>query len=76
MSKYKVIVDRDTCIGCGLAPATCSEVFVMVGGKNAVAEKYRKEDLGVGVIPEEVYECAKNAAESCPVDAIKIEKIE
>lgn len=81
MGKYKVVVDRATCLGCGAAVAACGEVFVLGpdNGKNRVVDKYAVEtngDISVGVIPEELYECAKNSAEVCPVGAIKIEPVE
>lgn len=81
MAKYRVIVDRETCIACGAAPAACPEVFEMGfdNGKNRVVDKYSVETsdkISIGIIPEELYECAKAAVDICPVAAIKIEKIE
>ena len=79
--KYRVMVDRNACIACGAAPAACPEVFELGSdnGKNRVIEKYSvKTDtsVSIGEIPEELYECARNGADVCPVGAIKIEKIE
>ncbi|MCI4436588.1 MAG: ferredoxin, partial [Ignisphaera sp.] len=34
------------------------------------------ENLSIGEIPEELYNCAKAGADVCPANAIKIEKIE
>ncbi|MEO3993107.1 MAG: ferredoxin [Desulfurococcaceae archaeon TW002] len=81
MTKYKVVVDRVSCISCGAAPAICPEVFVLGGdnGKNRIVEKYSVEtnkDISIGVVPEELYECTKTGAEVCPVGAIKLEKVE
>jgi ferredoxin len=78
--KYKVIVDRQTCIACGVAPSLCPEVFVLGEdtGRNRVTQKYATEtteDISAGVIPEELYECVKQAADACPVGAIKIEEL-
>ncbi len=73
----RVIVDRETCIACGVAPTLCSEVFVLEG-KNRIVDKYSKElsdSLSVGEVPDELKECVENAAMSCPVEAIKIEEI-
>lgn len=80
MGRYRVIVDRATCLGCGAAVAACSEVFVLGSdnGKNRVVDKYAVEtsgDISVGIIPEELYECAKTSAEVCPVGAIRIEAV-
>jgi len=81
MAKYRVVVDRSKCVACGAASAACPEVFELGNdnGKNRVIAKYSVEltpELSVGEIPEELYECARVGAEACPVDAIKIEKIE
>ena len=57
----KVKVDKEKCIGCGACAAVCSDVFEMKEGK-AVAKEAETDK-----------ECAKEAADTCPVDAIKIE---
>lgn len=58
------VVDRDTCIGCGLCSETCPEVFVL------------DEDSIARVIVEtpghEQYDCVRESAEICPVEAIAI----
>jgi len=55
-----VKVDQNKCIGCGLCAGTCPETFVMnLNGKSEV-------------INSEVTDCAKNAAENCPVNAISV----
>lgn len=79
MGGYRVIVDRKSCLGCGAAVAACPEIFVLGddNGKNRVVDKYSvetNENISIGIIPEELYECAKSAAEVCPVGAIRIEK--
>lgn len=53
-----VKVDQNKCIGCSLCAGTCPETFQM--GLNGKAE----------VINDAVTDCAKNAAENCPVSAI------
>lgn len=60
----RAIVDPQICISCELCTQICPEVFKMEGDK-AVAY--------VDPIPvEREYSC-KDAADSCPVNAIKIE---
>ncbi len=55
-----VKVDQNTCIGCGLCAGMCPETFQMdLDGKSEV-------------INDENTPCAKNAAESCPVNAISV----
>lgn len=53
-----ISVNKETCIGCGSCVALCPETFQM--GNDGKSE----------VISQDNIECAKNAAESCPVQAI------
>jgi ferredoxin len=76
---YRVTVDRVACIACGVAPATCSKVFELRqdNGKNSIKQEYElehSEERSVGVIPDDLYECVKLAVDSCPVQAIKMER--
>ena len=78
--KYRVIVDRSMCISCGVAPAVCPEVYELGSDnqKNRVVGRYSteiSENLSIGEIPEELFECAKKGADVCPVAAIKVEKV-
>jgi ferredoxin len=61
----KVKVDREKCIGCGACAATCQDNFE-IDDENKAKVKHNP-------VPEEIKECTKNAADSCPVNAIKIE---
>ena len=59
----KVKVDRDACTGCELCVDTCPDVFEM------------DDDLAkakVSVVPEDQEDCAREAAEGCPVEAIEV----
>lgn len=60
----KASVDKATCISCGLCPSICPEVFAM------------EDDLKAGVranpVPKDCEDSAKEAEESCPVDAINV----
>jgi len=53
-------VNQDLCIGCGTCEALCPKSFKI--NAEAKAEVISEEDLP----------CAKNAAESCPVQAIEV----
>lgn len=61
----KAHVDKDTCIGCGLCPSICPDVFTMDDDGKAVA--FNSD------VPSEHEDGAKEAEESCPVDAIEAE---
>ena len=61
----KAHVDQDTCIGCGACPSICPEVFSM--DDDGLAQAINSE------IPADVEESAKEARDSCPVDAIDID---
>jgi len=61
----KAYVDPDICTGCGLCTAICPEVFEM-DGDVAVARQPDYKALGVE-------ETAREAADSCPVSAIRLD---
>jgi ferredoxin len=78
---YKITVDRSACIACGAAPAACPQLFYLGddNGKNRIIEQYSKEtneSISIGVIPDELYQCAKEGSDVCPVFAINVEKSE
>ena len=54
-------INHDLCIGCGTCEALCPQVFKL--NKDGKAEVINKDDL----------DCARQAAESCPLQAIKVE---
>lgn len=58
-------VDKDICIGCGLCPSISPDVFQMDDDGKAVAY--------VDQVPSDAEGSAKDAEESCPVNAIKVE---
>lgn len=58
----KAAVDQETCIGCGLCPSICEEVFEL----NDEGKAYAKVDK----VPDNVEDAAKDAEASCPVNAI------
>jgi len=62
----KAMIDPDTCISCGLCTGICPDVF----GSCADGSVHAKS----GTIPTESELTAKEAAESCPTDAIIIEE--
>ncbi len=61
MTKYKVSVDQEKCIGCGACVAVCGDVFEIKDTKAQAKQSETDKD------------CAKEAADACPVDAINVE---
>ncbi|HOZ56033.1 MAG: Ferredoxin [Parcubacteria group bacterium ADurb.Bin316] len=57
-----ICVNKNTCIGCGACASICPNNFAI--GNDGKAE----------VISQENVECANNAAQSCPVQAITVEQ--
>ena len=60
---YKITVDKEKCLGCGACIAQCDNFELKDDGK-AYAKKSEVEEIG----------CNQEAADVCPVDAIKIKK--
>lgn len=72
----KVTIDRDDCISCAACWDECPEVFAENpdDGFSAVLETYRVGgDPGSGEIPDNLGDCARRAADSCPVEIIHVE---
>jgi ferredoxin len=64
MAKYKIVFDKNGCIGCGTCAAICPENWEMSGDK-AIPKKTELDSL----------DCNQEAADACPVNVIKIEKV-
>lgn len=60
----KAIVDKDTCISCGLCVDVCPQVFSMDQDEKAEAQDT--------VVPLNAEASCRDAAQQCPVEAIKI----
>jgi len=61
----RVRVDEELCIGCEACVEICPEVFEMQG--DAAVAKIEDD------IPDDLEDTCREAAESCPVEAILVE---
>jgi len=61
----KGFVDKNICIGCGVCPTVCPEVFEMDDDGLAIASKDEMAD--------NLVESEKDAKMQCPVNAITVE---
>ena len=61
----KGFVDKNICIGCGVCPTVCPEIFEM--DDDGLAKASESE------ITDDLVDSAKDAEEQCPVNAITVE---
>jgi len=61
----KVVIDEDLCTACELCVDSCPELFEM--GEDVAVVK-------VDEVPADEEDCAREAAESCPAEAITVEE--
>ena len=59
--RWRIEVDRDTCIGSGMCTGIAPGHFTLVGGHSSVIDSITDPD-----------EAVIDAAESCPVEAILV----
>ena len=73
--KYKVVHDRQNCIGCAMCAQLCPQSWKIreEDGLASLEGADKKGDLHVGEIHESDLEDNLNAEASCPVNVIKVE---
>lgn len=64
MPKFKIVHDRENCIGCGACASVCPENWEMADDGKSRPKKTILDKIG----------CNQKAADGCPVGVIKIEK--
>lgn len=64
MADYKIVHDRDGCIGCGACAAVCPENWEMEDDGKSSPKKTE--------ISKDEFEGNKSAADGCPVNVIHI----
>ncbi len=82
VSKYKIVHDRDICIGCAACASVCPNYWSMNSdGKSDVKGATKTGNGGEEVVGSNEapltadYDCNKEAADSCPVNCIHIHEV-
>ncbi len=70
MARYRIKFNKKVCIGSGACASVCPENWELVETPDGLKAKPRKTEIS-----EDEYDSNSQAADICPVEAIKIEKI-
>jgi ferredoxin len=73
----KVEIDRGTCVSCGSYRGTCPDLSEQDPDDSfsRIVGKYRREgNIAKETPPESMEPCAREAADLCPVQIIRIEE--
>ena len=60
----RVEIDQTGCISCGLCVSTCPELFAIGSSEKA--------EVLLSPVPPTLEECARKAADGCPVSVIEV----
>jgi len=71
MSKYKIVHDRNSCIGCGACVASCQDFWSMDDDGKPKLKNAKKSGPNFELQVDDL-KCNKDAAEVCPVNCIHI----
>jgi ferredoxin len=69
-----VTIDRAECVSCGSCWDTCPDLFEQdpEDSFSRIREPFRTSNAAEGKVPEDRESCAQEAADSCPVQIIRI----
>ena len=70
MVRYKIEYKKEECIGCGACVSQCPENWELIEGEDGFKAKPKKSEIN-----DDEYSSNQEAADICPVDCIKIEKV-
>ncbi|BBL68490.1 hypothetical protein MchiMG62_16710 [Methanoculleus chikugoensis] len=73
----KITIDRPGCISCESCWTLCPDVFEQDSNDDlsSVTEQYRVDgNPAEGEVPDDLTDCAQEAADSCPVTIIFVEE--
>ena len=69
----KITIDREGCIECGVCSSTCEDVFELKDGEKAsITPQHQTGDPANGEVGDDLSACAREAADSCPVQVITV----
>lgn len=73
----RITHQRSKCIGCNYCVEVAPSRWYMndTDGKSSLIEAKEKKDIFIAIITDDEYEENIEAAEICPVNIIKVEKI-
>ena len=60
----RVTIDQSGCISCGLCVNTCPELFAF--------DSSEKAEATLSPVPPNLEDCARKAADTCPVSVIEV----
>ena len=79
MPKFKITYDREACIGAAACAAVAPDIFEMnEDGKADMLKARKNKETGLWelIVEAKDEKLARESADVCPVNVIKVEKIE
>ena len=73
MASYKIVVDRETCIACGVCYGTDPNHFESDAEGKSLVMGGKSNGKSIGTFDDALMDDAKRAMTSCPVSAITLE---